>query len=206
MDALVLACGPVPSRPGWVAVPERPGRADLDPLLAAGPDRVVVAGTDADLAAVVLRLLRAERLDLPVGYVPAVRSVAASVWRLPADALGFALAGPPARLPLIRDDSGGVLVGLGRIGPVDGEAYCDDQLALRGRAARIEARPDPAGGVCGRVVPGGLRRAREFRGRALQVGCHPAAVVSDGVPHDRPVRRFTWYRHTEDLRAIALPG
>jgi hypothetical protein len=24
----------------------------------------------------------------------------------------------------------------------------------------------------------------------------------DGVPHPRPVTRWTWYRHTEDLRAI----
>ncbi|HET9138808.1 MAG TPA: hypothetical protein VFO68_05530, partial [Actinophytocola sp.] len=82
MGALVLACGVPASRPDWVVVPERPGRADLDPLLAAGPDRVVVAGTDADLAAVVLRLLRTERLDLPVGYVPTLRS-ATTLWRLP---------------------------------------------------------------------------------------------------------------------------
>jgi len=26
--------------------------------------------------------------------------------------------------------------------------------------------------------------------------------VHDGVPHPRPATRWTWYRHTEDLRAI----
>lgn len=35
-------------------------------------------------------------------------------------------------------------------------------------------------------------------GRAVQVGCLPATVVSDGVTHPRQVERFTWYRHTAD--------
>jgi hypothetical protein len=211
VGALVLACGSVAARPGWRTVPTRPGKVDLDPLLAHRPDRIVVAGTDADLAAVVLRLLRTERLDLPVGFVPTDHrtSTVARLWRLPTgpnQAVDLALTGPPTPLPLIRDDGGGVLVGLGRIGPVAGEAYCDDQLALRGRAIRIEVSPDPDGGVLGRVVPGILRRPREFRGRAMQIGCQPTAVDRDGVPHPRPVPRWTWYRHTEDLRAIALPS
>jgi hypothetical protein len=141
-----------------------------------------------------------------VGFVPANRRVSAvaGLWRLPAAAEEFALAGEPVAIPLVRDDSGGVLVGRGRIGPVDGEAYCDDQLALRGRARAIEVTPDPAG-VRG-SVRGGLLRRRAYRGRAFQVGCHPATVTVDGVEHPRPVRRWTWYRHTEDLRAIALPA
>jgi hypothetical protein len=205
VGALVLACGVAADHPDWRAVPAVPGRADLDPLLAGARDRVVVLGTDASLAAVVLRLVRSERLDLPVGFVPRGTSVAARLWGLPKDDLDFALTGEPVPVALVRDDSGGVLVGRGRIGPVDGEAYCDDRLALRGRAASIEVTPDPAG-VCGTVRAGLLRRAAVFRGRAFQVGCHPARVTVDGVEHPRPVRRWTWYRHTEDLRAIALPG
>jgi hypothetical protein len=207
-EALVLACGLAAPDARWREVPGLPGKSDLDPLLATGPDRVVVVGTDADLAAVVLRLLRTERLDLPVGFVPVRRrdSAVARLWGLPADALEFALAGEPVRLSLVRDDSGGILVGRGRVGPVRGEAYCDDQLALRGHAAAIEVTPDPAG-VRGRVVHSGLiRRARTYRGRAFQIGCHPTTVVRDGVTHPRPVPRWTWYRHTEDLRAVALPG
>ena len=48
--------------------------------------RLVVAGTDADLAAVLVRLLRRERLDVEVAYLPARRSAAARVWGLPRDA------------------------------------------------------------------------------------------------------------------------
>ncbi|MFL6143415.1 MAG: hypothetical protein ACJ72N_16315 [Labedaea sp.] len=210
MGALVLACGVAASRPNWTAVPARPARADLDPLLGTGPERVVVVGTDADLAAVVLRLLRTERLELPVGFVPVHRagSAVARLWRLPAGrdaAMALATGGRPRALPLVRDDSGGVLLGRGVTGPVRGEAYCDDQLALRGRARRIEVRPGPAG-VHGLVVLGGLaRRPASFDGRAFQLGCEPARVTVDGVEHPRPVRRWTWYRHTEDLCAVALP-
>jgi hypothetical protein len=205
VGAVVLVCGPavVGARPGVarVAVPARPAKADLDPVLADDPERVIVAGTDADLAAVVLRLLRAERLDIAVGFVPHRRTRASRLWGLPADPLELALHGEPSAFPLVRDDSGGVLVGRGSLGPVNGEAYCDDQLALRGRAKRIEVMPDPAGGVTGRVVRFG-RRTREFHGRAFQTGCHPTTVIHDGITHPRPVPRWTWYRHPVDLRAV----
>jgi hypothetical protein len=207
LGALVLGCGIAEGRADWRSVPAVPGKSDLDPLLAAEPERVVVVGTDAALAAVVLRLLRTQRLGVAVGFVPASRgSVAARLWGLPGHALELALTGAARPVPLVRDDSGGVLVGRGTIGPVDGEAYCDDQLALRGRARLIEVSPDPDGGVVGRVHSGLLRRTREYRGRALQVGCQPTTVSCDGVEQPRPVRRWTWYRHTEDLRAVCLPG
>ncbi|MBC8092474.1 MAG: hypothetical protein H7Y15_11150, partial [Pseudonocardia sp.] len=65
-----------------VALPARPGRAELDPLLAEhAPRRIVVHGSDADLAAVLLRLLRTERLDVEVAYVArARRSDAVAAW------------------------------------------------------------------------------------------------------------------------------
>lgn len=211
MSAVVFACGASPPPywdPYWRAVPPIPGKADVDRALGQSTDRVVVIGTDAALAAVVLRLLRTDRLGVPVGFVPVDRrSAVARLWGLPAHRqLELALGGEARRLPLIRDDSGGVLLGRGAIGPVRGEAYCDDQLALRGRARLIEVSPDPDGALLGRVHSGLLRRAREYRGRAFQVGCHPTSVVCDGVRHPRPVRRWTWYRHTEDLRAVCLPG
>jgi hypothetical protein len=191
-------------------VPAVPAKPDLDPLLADGPDRVVVVGTDASLAAVVVRLLRNALLaQVAVGFVPVARSAVAGLWQLPAGrdaALELATAGEARSIPLVRDDAGGVLMGLGRVAPVEGEAYCDDQLALRGRARVIEVTPDPAG-VAGRVVQGGLirRHSRTFTGRAFQIGCEPTTVVHDGITHPREVRRWTWYRHTEDLRAISLP-
>ena len=69
---------------GAVTVPARPGRADVDPLLAGPVRRLVVAGTDADLAAVLVRLLRRDRLDVELAYGPADhRSAAARLWGLP---------------------------------------------------------------------------------------------------------------------------
>src|SRR4051794_41776144 len=62
---------------------ELPGRAEVDPLLTGDVRRIVVAGTDADLAAVLVRLLRRDRLDVELAYVPADRrSAAARLWGL----------------------------------------------------------------------------------------------------------------------------
>jgi hypothetical protein len=208
------------SRPGGplaaltvVSLPARPGRTDVDPVLEHAPRRVVVAGTDADLAAVLLRLLRTERLDVEVAYVPARRSPATAAWGLPTgpSAAALAVAGTASPVPLARDDTGGVLVGRGEIRDVRGECYCDEHLVLRGRARRLVVAPGPHGiavraGWGGRAPDGRMRPvpARAPRGagsavgRAVQVGCEPAIVVADGVPHPRPVPRRTWYRHTSD--------
>ena len=201
----------VPAHP----LPERPGREDLDPLLrpdgAPEPDRVVVAGTDADLAAVVLRLLRTERLvTTEVAYLPSdPGSAVADVWGLPtspAAAAALALRGEPDRVPLVRDDAGGILLGRGELRPVRGVVWCDDDLVLRGQASRLVVTPVAPLGVDVRAVrsgPLGLgRRTRASLGRAVQIGCLATTVVRDGVPHDRPVTRWTWYKHTEDLRLV----
>ena len=60
--------------------------------------RVVVVGSDADLAAVLTRLLRADRLDVEVGHV-----------RRPWQARR-ARTGEAQRVPLIRDETGTVIV------------------------------------------------------------------------------------------------
>jgi hypothetical protein len=133
-----------------VAAPARPGRADVDPLLAGPLRRIVVAGTDADLAAVLVRLLRRDRLDVELAYVPSDRrSAAVRLWGLPHGAAAVELAreGVARPAPLVRDDAGGVLVGRGEIrgtaGSVHGEAYCDGVLALRGSARRLVVTPWP---------------------------------------------------------------
>jgi hypothetical protein len=198
-----------------VALPARPGKSDLDPVLVEhAPRRVIVAGTDADLAAVLVRLLRTERTGVEVAFLPAARSsAAAAVWGLPTGraAAALALEGRARPVPLVRDDAGGVLVGRGEIRDLHGEAYCDDTLVLRGRSPRLVVAPS-AGGVAvragrGAALPDGSVRAVPPRapagrgaavGRAVQIGCLPAAVVVDGVAHPRPVPRWTWYRHTSD--------
>ncbi|GDY32109.1 hypothetical protein [Gandjariella thermophila] len=221
MNVVALACGNDAANGEWRAVaqrddvewhevPARPGKPHVDPLLGElGGRRLVVFGTDADLAAVVLRLLRTERLgEVPVGYVPrSADSAVAELWGLPTDprrALDLAVAGDPDPVPLVRDDSGGVLLGSGTLGPVRGVAYCDNERILRGQASRIEVSPDPRGrGVAVRVRHGLLlRRTRTATGRAFEIGCLPTRAVSDGVAHPRPVNRWTWYRHTEDLRLV----
>jgi hypothetical protein len=204
---IVLACGGVtaPAPLTGVELPARPSSEALDGVLAQhDPARAVVAGTDADLAAVVRYLLRTERLDVEVGYLPAVRgSGAAAAWGLPtkAAAVKVAVEGRAEPVPLIRDDSGGVLMGRGELRDIEGEAYCDNTLVLRGRAWQLVATPRPAG-VSVMVRSGWATPARRATGRALQVGCEPNTVVLDGVEHPAQVKRWTWYRHTADLLLV----
>lgn len=226
MGAMVLACGRADGvrasavlvdRPDVTVhlVPERPGKAHVDELLAqvgkdAEYDRVVVVGHDADLAAVVLRLLRTNRLaKVPVGFASLTGdSAAATVWGLPRngdEALELALTAEPRKVPLVRDGNGGVLVGQGKLGPLRGIAYCDEVQVLRGPARRIRVAPH-ATGIQVTVTPSGLfpRPTQTVRCRAFELGCMPTTVVRDGVRHDRPVHRWHWYRHTEDLRLLGV--
>lgn len=211
---VVLTCGPHGRRPRaaftgvpTVALPPRPGRADLDPVLAEyDPRRVAVVGDDADLAAVLLRLLRLERLDVEVAFVPLRGSAVARIHRL-----SGAVDETAAPVPLIRDDTGGVLVGRAEIRGLRGECFCDDTLVLRGSAPRlvVAAGPDGVAVRAGRGsrLPDGRTRAvpltaRSGRGsaagRAVQVGGESFTVVADGAEHPRPLERRTWFRHTTD--------
>jgi hypothetical protein len=217
LSALVLACGNAVSHSGFGMLTQRddvevrevaskPGRAEVDPLLnGIGDARLVVLGTDADLAAVALRLLRKELLSsVTLGYVPVGESAVAALWDLPEGAIEVALRGEVDPVPLVRDDAGGVLVGLGKIPATRGVAYCDDTAVVRGRVSAIEVTPNPDGrtGLIVRVIQRGLlgKRVREYTGRAFQLGSLPVHPVKDGETHPRPMTKWTWYRHTEDLR------
>jgi hypothetical protein len=218
--ASMLACGSAVTSGDWPKLraragsgahelPATPGRTDVDPLLEKLSGHLVVHGGDADLAAVVLRLLRTDRLDVPVGYVPTDRnSPVARLWGVSADPVGAALDGRAAPFPLVRDDNGGVLLGLGVLaaasGTVRGTVYCDDETPLRGQARRVEVTPDPELGVRVRVVRKALLRNKvgTARGRAVQYGGEAVTPVCDGVAHPRELRRWTWYRHTEDLLVV----
>ena len=144
------------------------GSDDID--AAAGRcGRLIVVGSDADLAAVLTRLLRAERLDVEVGYV-AGRLTARRARR-----------GTARRVPLIRDETGHVIVGVAE---------------WRGEVAAVRIEPT-------RTLPGlratvsGGGRPRWLVGRAVQLGTTSAVVTRDGVPAARSVRRSTFYRHTQ---------
>lgn len=213
MHGIVLACGNTQSpmitqRDDVHVVPARPGKDHVDPHLDA--ERLVVAGTDADLAAVAVRLLRKEKLgSVALGYVPTGQSSFAALWGLSTNrerALDIALNGDVDPVPLVRDDVGGVLMGLGVLSPVRGVGYSDADNVLRGQASRIECTPDTEGGLglVIRIIHKRLigSRVRESRPRAFQLGCLPTTAVLDGHKHPRPVDKWTWYRHTEDLRLV----
>ena len=183
----------------------RPGK-QIDPLLVG---RVVVIGGDADLAAVVLRLLRRELLtQVIVGFATDRATEVTELWSLPLGgaAIDLALAGDPDLVPVVRDDVGGVVMGLGRLYPVRGTVYLDETRLLSGVAAQVLVQPDTERGLAVTIVPkrvlGFGRSARTHRGRAVQIGTAPSQVVSDGQPHDRLMERWTFYRHTVPLRLV----
>ncbi|MGH3674955.1 MAG: peptidase M50 [Mycobacterium sp.] len=177
------------------------GRRPLRPLagLAAqrvdGPDdidaavarcgRLIVVGSDADLAAVLTRLLRADRLDVEVGH-------ATGWWTA-----RTARRGTARRVPLIRDDTGQVIVGAAEWtgSPLRGEAVVDDTQLFDGEVPGVRMEPTPTLPGLRAAVTGRGRR-RWVTGRAAQLGTTGAVVVRDGVPAPRPVRRSSFYRHT----------
>jgi hypothetical protein len=166
--------------------------------------RVVVVGTDADLAALLSRLLRAGRLDVEVAYVPRRRTAATRVYRLPTGrrAARRARRGSAHLVTLIRDDTGSVVVGRARwLPPADdalirGEATVDDTSLFDGDVVGVDIEPTL-------TVPGLRARVARRRwhgwvaGRAAQLGSTGAAVVRDGVPAPRGTRRSTFYRNVE---------
>jgi hypothetical protein len=155
--------------------------------------RVVVVGSDTDLAAVLTRLLRVDRLDVEVGHV-----------RRPWNARR-ARTGEAQRVPLIRDETGTVIVRAAYWLPPDqnartirGEAVTDDTLLFDGEVTGVRIEPTPTmPGLRASVLSGRMRPKRWVTGRAAQLGTDAALVVRDGVPAPRPVRRSTFYRHTE---------
>jgi hypothetical protein len=160
--------------------------------------RLIVLGTPADLAIVLARLLRADRLDVEVALVR--RPWAARRARTAA----------ARRVPLIRDETGAVLTGAGLWLPPDdatntvaGEAVVDDTLLFDGEVpgVRIEPTTDLPG-LRAKVLTGRLRPRRWVTGRAAQLGTTGVLVVRDGVSAARPARRSTFYRHTKGWLAV----
>ncbi|MEI6254877.1 MAG: peptidase M50 [Mycobacteriaceae bacterium] len=154
-----------------------------------GVRRLVVAGSDADLAAVLSVLMRKELLDIEVAHVPG---------RLGARR---ALSGTARRIPLIRDDTGTALVGAALWLPpagaatIRGETVVDDAVLFDGEVAGVRIEPTPQMPGLRATVLGG-RRNRWVTGRAAQLGTTGTRVVRDGVAGPREVKRSTFYRHT----------
>ena len=151
--------------------------------------RLIVVGSDADLAGVLTRLLRTVQLDVEVGH--------AAGWRM----ARRARRGTATRVPLIRDETGHVITGAaewrGEDGaPLRGEAIVDDTQLFDGEVTSVRIEPTAAMPGLRAAVTGQGRR-RWVTGRAAQLGTTGAVVVRDGVLAPRPVHRSTFYRHTE---------
>ncbi len=166
----------------------------------AGYRRLVVLGSPHDLSLVLTRLLRSDRLDVEVAHVR--RS-----WQ----ARGARTA-PATRMPLIRDETGTVVTRAAYWLPPEGqttlrgEAVVDDERLFDGDVTGVRIEPiSTMPGLRARVLGGRMRPRRWVSGRAVQLGTTGAIVVRDGDQVPRPVRRSTFYRHTEGwLRVGAL--
>ncbi|MCV7421052.1 peptidase M50 [Mycobacterium yunnanensis] len=164
--------------------------ADVDAAL--GARRLIVVGAHSDLAVVLARLLRADRLDVEVAHVRRWRARRART-------------GTARRVPLIRDETGAVLVEAGLWLPPDdsvrtltGEAVVDDTLLFDGEVNGVRIEPTAeVPGLRARVLTTRLRPRRWVTGRAAQLGTTGVTVVRDGVRAPRPARRSTFYRHVE---------
>ena len=199
---IVDAAGPA----AVLFVGRRPGKS-VDTLL---HGRLLVVGDDADLAAVVLRLLRKDLLgSVEIAFAaPSRRSPFRLLWDLPSGVAAVRLAaeGEVDLVPLVRDDVGGVLVGVGYLGPVNGTVYVDEHRVLRGPARRLQVVPHREKGLEVTVTTrrgfAGFGGRPRINGRAVQIGTVPTTVVRDGVPYARPMDRWTFYKHTEPLRLV----
>jgi len=169
------------------SLPAADGAAGIDAALQ-GARRVIVVGSDSDLAAVLTRLMRTERLDIEVAHLPGRRGARS------------ALGGVPRRIPLIRDDSATVLVGAALwlppegSGALRGEAVVDDAVLFDGEVTGVRIEPTAAMPGLRATITGGRRRW--LAGRAAQLGTTGARVVRDGDAGPREVKRSTFYRHT----------
>ena len=169
---------------------DSPDAAAIDTAVQ-GASRVVVMGSAADLAAVLTRLMRTERLDVEVAC--------ASRWR----GARRALTGVAQRIPLIRDETGTALVDAafwlpaGETRVIHGEAVVDDDLLFDGEVTGVRIEPTASmPGLRAAVLTSRMRPRRWLTGRAVQLGSTGARVVRDGMELPREATRSAFYRHT----------
>lgn len=203
LTAMLDACADLPVH----QVGPRPGK-EVDALL---DDRIAVIGDDADLAAVVLRLLRRDLLrSVIVAYAPPHPTAVTEIWSLPVGrgAIELARRGEVDAVPLVRDDVGGVLVGVAQLSPVRGTVYVDENRVLSGTAQSVLVEPDPDRGVAVTVAKRRIlgvfgRRPATALGRAVEFGLQPGTkILRDGVAYPREMNRWVFYRHTVPLRLV----
>lgn len=170
--------------------------ADVDAAL--DVRRLIVLGTHGNLAVVLSRMLRTDRLDVEVALVR-------HRWTA-----HRARTAPARRVPLIRDETGAVLVRAALWLPPEpttrtlaGEAVIDDTLLFDGEVTGVRIEPTATlPGLRARLLTTWIRPRRWVTGRAAQLGTTGVLVVRDGVPATRPARRSTFYRNTKGWLAV----
>ncbi len=216
---IVIRCGsaPVPTVLGEhprIEVSEVPTKDEINRALTevGTHRRLLVCGTDAGLAALLTRLMRTENLDVEIAYIAEDATPATRAYDLPTGsaAAKLGVTGEAREVPLIRDETGTVLVGQATVtGPhgevLVGEAYADDDRVFSGEIATLTVRTSSAmpGVRATADRPRWLRRRRWFEARAVQVGTPAGVITRDGVTARRPVKRTTFYRHTEPWRLVS---
>ena len=215
---IVIRCGsaPVPTVLGEhprIEVSEVPDKDEINRALAevGTRRRLLVCGTDAGLATLLTRLMRSENLDVEVAYIAEEDTPATRAYGLPTGSAAAKLGaqGQAHEVPLVRDETGAVLVGEATVaGPrgelLVGEAYADDDKVFSGEVPTLTVRVSrDFPGVRATVEkPRRFRRRRWFTARAVQFGSPGALITRDGITARRPVKRTTFYRHVEPLRLV----
>jgi len=160
--------------------------------------RLQRAGRLAELETAVL-------LDEPVRYLTRLG--------VPVDRpgqLALARTGDARLVGVLRDDSGGVCVSAATLTPWTADrpwwvrAVVDDQRLCDGTVRRLSvSRLGPAELMA--EVRIGRLRSRRRTGRAVQLACDPAQIVTDGIGRERPRGRRTFWSEPK-LWRLALPG
>ena len=178
------------------------------------PARIVVAGSDAALSAVLTRLMRSDRLWAEVAFIPVPSSAASSSsttapatstsstassaaqnWGLPtapAEALDFARTAPARPAPLIRNDSGLAVAGSATIsdsanGAFTGEIIIDDHTLAASSPKTFGARLVPMTDAPG-ILAARATSPVESQGRLRSLLRKPGQLDPESVSTGRAVQ------------------
>lgn len=190
--------------------------------------RIALALDQAGLVALLHRMMRRGELETTETALLSPTPASLSAQGLPLQRLTaarLAVEGTARAVGVLKDDSGGVLVdgavltrwpdpardgsGSSRRREFWLRAYVDDERVSDGAAAALtvtRVRPDLLRATV--LRPGALtsgRRRRSVEGRALQLACDDALIVSDGIARERPrTKRIWWCEPT--MWKVALPS
>ena len=172
------------------------------------PARIVIAGSDAALSAVLTRLMRSDRLWAEVAFIPvpsatssssaasaSATSAAAQNWGLPtdpADALNLAHTAPVRPAPLIRNDSGLAVAGSATISDstnssFTGEIIIDDHTLAASSPKTFGARLVPMTDAPG-ILAARATSPVESQGRLRSLLRKPGQLDPESVRTGRAVQ------------------